>query len=119
MATAPRPGAMQRKQLAEAAVSFVIDGDTYTFRPVELTARVTRECREVTGLSPMGILGQLNGPNFTADLDVLAAFMWVCKRQSGEEVDFDELLDRVNLEWLATAEMTEDHSEPEEGSPEA
>lgn len=117
-AQAPRPGAGRRAAAADAAVSFEIGDRTFTFRVNELSGRLSKDCRQTTGYSPMQILGMMDGGALTADLDILAAFMWLCERQEGLAADYDELLDLVNIEWLSTYEKTEDHAEPDPDLPE-
>lgn len=63
---------------SDRVVRFEFNGATYTARPREVTPLLARECRLVTGYSPMQLM------SLAFDIDVLAAWVWLARRQAGE-----------------------------------
>lgn len=118
MANAPRPGAGRRADAEDAVASFNINGETYTFRFNDVTAKLVSESRRTTGFTPIQLLSAVTEDSLQ-DLDLVAALVWICRRQAGETVDYDALMDEVTYAWLDTFERTDEEAEVVVGSPEA
>lgn len=81
MAKAPRPGAGQRAKEARQVYKVTLDGEDHYLRMGEVTAIDTGELRRQTGFG-LRHLGYalLADP----DIDIVAAVVWLCRRQAGE-----------------------------------
>lgn len=81
MAKAPRPGAGKRAKAARQVYKVTIDGTDHFLRMGEVTAIETGELRRQTGFG-LRHLGYalLSDP----DIDIVAAVVWLCRRQAGE-----------------------------------
>lgn len=64
---------------SDRVVRFEFNGAVYAARPREVTPALARECRTVTGYSPMQLM------SLAFDIDVLAAWVWLSRRQAGEQ----------------------------------
>lgn len=116
MAQAPRPGASRRADASQSHFSFIVEGKTYTFRFDDISGRLVKECKDVTGYKPLALFQSLSTPA-DLDLDIIAAMIWVCQRQAGEEADFEALLDEVTYRWLESMEWTEEPAPEDPDSP--
>lgn len=117
MATAPRPGASSRAEAEQATASFKVNGETYTFRFNDITAKLVSECRKTTGFTPVQLFSAVSD-RALQDLDVVAALIWVARRQAGDAVDYDALLEEVTYSWLETFEPTDEEADEDPDSPE-
>lgn len=83
-------------------MTFHIDGVRYTLRPGQITGEDFRAYRHVTGQ---------NLPIFTANetemgLDVLAAMVWIARRQAGErKLSYLDVEKVLSLDVLQTLEV--------------
>ena len=82
----PIPG--KKKNTADVVVSLTVDGNTYEIRPSEIDGRLAMQIRRATGASLRSLL-EIAGDD--PDIDVIAALVWVARRQSGEDVEFDDV----------------------------
>lgn len=69
------------EQTTDPVLPFRLGDRRYVIKPNEITANLVRECRAETGYSPAELFGMLNQ---RMDLDVVAALIWVARRQGGE-----------------------------------
>jgi hypothetical protein len=81
MARAPRPGAGKRAAQQQNVYKVTLDGTTHFLRLGEVSAVETAELRRLTGFG-LRHLGYviLSDP----DIDVIAAVVWLARRQAGE-----------------------------------
>ena len=86
---------------------FTVNGANYSFR-VPLLAREERDLHQETGHRLAGLFPQLQSD---PGLDIVAAFIWIARRQRGEQtVTFDAVLDQLdaagpgNVTFAVTAE---------------
>ncbi len=110
MATAPEPGASRR---ADAHISISVDGTVYTMRPSELSAVDGAKVRAQTGMSLRSLL---SAAETDPDLDVIAAVVWLARRQAGEKITFDEVAEAIGYDAkIAPVETAaaEDEDSPE------
>ncbi len=107
MATAPRPGGTRREEAAKASVTITVDGVAHTFRPVEVSANMIGQLRRATGMS---LAECMEAAQKSPDLDVLAAMVWLARRQAGEAITYDEVADALTYD----TELEVDDAEPEE-----
>lgn len=119
MATAPRPGAGRRAAADEVTLTVNLDGEAYVFRPNDTTAKMAGELRRECGMSVNKIMAlAADDP----DLDVIAAVVFLARRQRGEKVTYDEVASAITYgSELDTSSTTGDAIEPGEvfDSPEA
>ncbi len=92
MAPAPDPGAARR---AAAHITISVDGTIYTMRPSELSAADGAKVRAATGMSLRSILA---AAQTDPDLDVIAAVVWLARRQAGENVGFAEVAEAIGYD---------------------
>ena len=125
MATAPRPGAIERAQAAQAGFRITVDGETLTLRVGDLGPADRMACRAETA-SAFGTsipLGEFLGDGFESDSIVV--LWWLARRKNGARrlklatvlADFPsdlDLGDRVVVEPLGDtpAEDDEDEDDP-------
>jgi hypothetical protein len=95
-------------------ITVSVDGVKYSLFPQELSARDTTDVRRATGMS-FRFLMEAAGKD--PDLDVVAAVVWLARRQAGESVTFDEVANAIGYD--ANIENVTDPVEPEPDSPEA
>lgn len=116
MATAPDPRKFAVEEAATRGsirVVLTVDDDDYTLRFGELTARDVRELRE-HGLTVSDVLTGVQ--SVVGSLDLFAAAVWLARRQAGEDVDFDKVIDGLRLDQVV-ASRDEDDAEPAEDFP--
>lgn len=118
MAKAPRPGSTRNTDPLRLVIT--VDGDRHVFCPDALTARQIGECRRQVGRTVRSLLAEVATD---ADIDTLAAFVWLAKLQRGERVDYATVADAITydadfgVETNAVADAEDDS--PEDDSPEA
>lgn len=80
---------------------FTVNGAPMQFR-APLKAREERDLRSATGYSLTGLFDQLQRQ---PGADLVAAFLWLCRRQTGATVSYDAVLDELDamdrLEFVA------------------
>lgn len=111
MATAPRPGVSRRQEAEKAHITVLVDGETYTLHPGELSALDSAALRRETGMS-VRLLLEAAGKD--PDLDVVAAIVWLARRQRGDSVSFDEVAAAIGYDTKVEAldEPVEDPDSP-------
>jgi hypothetical protein len=114
MATAPRPGAGARAAADQTVVTIKVDGETYEFRPGEVTARQVSEVRKETGMSVRAVMEQAQSD---PDLDTIGALIYLARCQRGEDVTVQEVY--KGLTYGVDLELEADTDDPEDDSPEA
>ncbi len=90
-----------------------VDDVEYTLRFGEVTARDVRELRS-HGLSVSDVLAGVQGT--ISALDQFAAAVWLARRQAGDNVDYDTLVDEFRLDQVIGS-RAEDDPEPVEEFP--
>jgi hypothetical protein len=111
------------EQTTDPVLPFRLGDRRYKIKPNEITANLTRECRAETGYSPMQLFSMLD-PRM--DLDVVAALIWLARRQGGEPAllrrgrvtvrlltDVEEGLTYDSLNDLELEEETEETPDPQ------
>jgi hypothetical protein len=111
MAEAPIPGAGKRAELEQANVSIRMDGEEFTMRMSDLTARDSAALRQATGMSLRYLLTAVGKD---PDLDAVAAVVWMARRQRGDDVTFDEVANEIGYEtkFETVDAPTEDQDSP-------
>lgn len=100
--------------MSDDRFTLLVDGKPYTLRPSEVSASLAGEFRRATGLSVRSLL-QMAGEDM--DLDVIAGFVWLARRQAGEKIIYAVVADSITYE---TEIDTDAEPEPEDAdSPEA
>ena len=112
MAKAPRPGSTRNAEPVQLVI--VVDGDRHVFEPDALTARQIGECRRQVGRTVRSLLDEVSTD---ADIDTLAAFVWLAKLQRGEQIDYEIVADRIGYDTEFDVETNADQAEDD--SPEA
>lgn len=112
MAKAPRPGGDK----ADTSITVSIDGVEYVCRPSDVTAKMAGQLRKESGMSVRAVMvAAADDP----DLDVIAALVWLARRQTGEKVTWDEVADAITYDSeIGSAEGDAPDEDPED-SPEA
>lgn len=109
MAKAPRPGSTRRGEPVQLVI--VVDGDRHVFCPDALTARQIGECRRQVGRTVRSLLDEVAAD---ADIDTLAAFVWLAKLQRGEHATYADVADSIgygtDFDVETNAERDEDDS---------
>ncbi len=90
MAKAPRPGSTRNIEPVRLVIN--VDGDEHVFTPDAITARQVGECRRQVGRTVKALLAEVSSD---ADIDTLAAFVWLAKLQRGENVTYLEVADAL------------------------
>ena len=85
---APKPGASRRARSAPADVTIKVDGSEYPVWLSELSALDSAALRAETGFSVRAVLAAASDD---PDLDVVAAIVWLSRRQAGDPVSFAEV----------------------------
>lgn len=111
------------EQTTDPVLPFRLGDRRYVIKPNEITASLVRECRAETGYSPAELFGMLD-PRM--DLDLVAALIWLARRQGGEPAllrrgrvttrlltDVEEGLTYDSLNDLELEEPTEEPSDPQ------
>lgn len=114
MATAPRPGAGLRAEAENTAVTIKVDGEIYTFRPTEVTARQSGAVRSATGRSLRSVLETAEDD---PDIDTIAVLVWLARLQAGErKLSYAEVAESIT--YGVQVESVDDEPEDDD-SPEA
>lgn len=90
MAKAPKPGSTRDSEPVELVI--IVDGDRHVFCPDALTARQIGECRRQVGRTVRSLLDEVSSD---ADIDTLAAFVWLAKLQRGEQIKYETVADAI------------------------
>jgi len=96
MATAPLPGTSRRAAADEVTLTVKVDGTPHTFRPTEMTARLVGDLRRATGMGVNGLMQLAIGDD--PDIDILAAIVWMARRQAGEAVTYETVADSITYD---------------------
>lgn len=112
MAKAPRPGSTRDAEPLRLVIN--VDGDEHTFTPDAVTARQVGECRRQVGRTVKALLDEVSSD---ADIDTLAAFVWLAKLQRGEAVTYAEVADALG--YGTDYGVTTNVVDVEDDSPEA
>lgn len=96
-----------------------LNGREYELRPHEVALKVETECRSETGLTPLFLY---NHPREQFGRDVIAALVWLARRQAGapavQQIGrrslrlWDEVTEEVSWAALGTFEWVGDDEEP-------
>jgi hypothetical protein len=81
---APQRGKSKTKDTAPDFI-VVVDGDEYPIHLNEISAFDATGLRHATGMSVAGVLSQLFSDGGDADIDLVAALVWLSRRQQGEQ----------------------------------
>ena len=96
-------------------IEVTVDGKAHQLALAELSIGLVKECRRVTGTPPMRIVALFQAGE--ADIDTLAAFVWLARRHNGERVTLDDV--ETGLSYDSDITMRFVNDEPEEAdSPE-
>ncbi len=94
----------------QPALTIDVNGKRYTMRTSEMTARDSALLRKQTGMSARLLLAAAAKD---PDLDVVAAIVWLARRQAGEaDVTFDEVAAEIGYDL--DIQQVDDESEDEE-----
>lgn len=77
-----------RSGFLESGLRITIDGETHELRMGDVTPALAGELRRRAGFG-FHTLTQVLATD--PDIDVLSAFVWLCRRIAGEQVQFDEV----------------------------
>lgn len=124
MATAPRPGAIERAQAAQRGFKITVDGESLTLRLGDLGPADRMACRAETGIP----LGDFLGEAFESDSIVI--LWWLARRKHGAPrlklanvlADFSsdlDLAERVSIEPLGDDTATEEDDDSGDPLPSA
>jgi hypothetical protein len=69
-------------------IEITVDNETYVVRQDEVTALDASQLRRATGYSFSGLM---QAAQTDADIDVIAAFVWLARRQRGEKITFEKV----------------------------
>lgn len=118
MATAPQPGASRRAAAAldDIAITVVVDDVAHVFRPGEMSALDASALRKEAGMSLRSLLSQINDD---PDLDVVAAIVWLARRQAGNPASFTEVAEAISYQSTISAGDDAPAVEEDPDSPEA
>lgn len=97
-----------------AVLTITIDGTEHKFRPSDVSAVQAGEVRKATGMSFKAILQMAMAD---PDIDVLAALVWMARRQAGEDVSYEEVAKSITYGTDVTT--SEDDDDEDTDSPEA
>jgi hypothetical protein len=118
MATAKKPGATRRAAQAQAAadmtMSFEYDGETFTIRPNDVSAKITGQLRRNTGFSMIGLM---SAAQQDFDSDVVAALLYLARRQRGENCSYDQIAESITLGTTAESFVDLEQEPDEEEDP--
>lgn len=95
MAQAPRPGAGRRAEAEATTITIKVDDETYTVRPSELNAKLAGQLRKESSMSVRSVMVAAGED---PDLDVIAALVWLARRQRGEDVSWDEVAEAISYD---------------------
>lgn len=91
---------------AAMTLSWVVEGKRYEIEVMDLNGLEWRDMKRETGLSEANLLrGALLEP---ADIEAVAAFVWVWRRREQPKLAYDDVLRTINLRVL----IPEDAEEP-------
>lgn len=109
-----RASEAKREDRMDLGVSLTVDGTEYVVREGDMTALDTMMLRRETGLSFVEILINLNR---SPDIDLVAALVWLARRQRGEQtLPYMAVATQINYD--SEIEVVEDEPGPE-SDPEA
>ncbi|HEY9391367.1 MAG TPA: hypothetical protein VIR27_16580 [Mycobacteriales bacterium] len=91
----------RRRSAIGAGVRVTLDGVAYTLHMGELSAMDASALRRETGMSVAGLLSAIQSD---PDIDILAAVVWLARRQDGDRVTFDEVASGIGYDSDLTTE---------------
>lgn len=99
-----------RQDELDMGVSVNVDGTVYTVTQGEMTSQLVMHLRRETGYSFRGLLvAAAKDP----DIDVVAALVWLARRQSGELLlSFDEVAEDIGYD--SDIDLVEPEADPPE-----
>jgi hypothetical protein len=83
-----------------AVIALRIDGSVHTVHVGELCALDAKDLRRQSGLS---LAATLKAAQEDPDLDVVAALVWLARRQRGEDVTFDDVAGELGYDAVIEA----------------
>ena len=109
-----------RKDALDVGMSVVLGDQTYTVRTGDLTSLDTMALRRATGYS---FIGLMRAAQKDADIDLIAALVWLARRTNGEPMlDYEEVAAEIDyasdFDIDVAGEDSED-ADDEAGLPEA
>jgi hypothetical protein len=111
MATAPKPGSTREPRV----VLVTVNGETYPFSPDEISAVDAASLRKATGMSLRSVL---DSATKDPDIDVVAALLWLSRRQNGEpNLPYDAVAAEVH--YTSKFELSSGTHDEDDDSPEA
>lgn len=113
MAKAPRPGSTRSSDPLRLVIN--LDGVEHVFTPDALSARQIGECRRQVGRPVSALIAEVQSG--TADIDTLAAFVWLARVQNGEKTTYVEVADAIS--YASEFEVETNAVDDEDDSPEA
>lgn len=121
MANAPNPQKVARKKAkaeaeASSELTIVVDGVKYPLRLDEFSAKDAGALRKACGLSIRGCIAALQTD---PDLDIIAALVWLSRRQQGETVSYDEVAEELGYDSEVDYVANVDAADEDLDSPEA
>lgn len=93
-----------------------VEGKAYDLEREAMNIALIKECRAATGYAPMTLANMFGRGE--GDLDVLAAFIWLARRQAGEKVKLADVEQALSYETEVTIEyVTEGTSDADPEAP--
>lgn len=125
MSNTQRPAARKPSRSADkkasdaldSGVRFIVGDQVHEVRIGEITPRLAREVRRETGSTVMQLIEEVGE---AADLDTIAALIWIARRIQGENVTFDDI--DIDYGTVMSDDFQVDVAGPDEegdGGPEA
>jgi len=101
---------MAKKKATALHLSF--DGKSYPYIPGDITARMRRQVRQVTGI-PVLQAERAMSDRESIDLDMALVMFYAGALLAGDDPNFEALLDEVTQDNPITAEYREVEDDPE------
>jgi hypothetical protein len=106
------------KQADSPGMQIEFEGRTYVVRESDLTPRLVAELRSETGFA--GWVGLATEARRGVDLDVIAAYIWLARRMTGEVIAYQSVLDGMSYSADLDVKVEDKRTKAAEGdSPEA
>lgn len=95
--------------MGDKALVFTVDGKRHELNLEEITGRDAKEFRTTTGTAFRRAVTMFVTAPDDVDIDIIAGIIWLARRQAGETVDYDAVLESVNYgtDFAAVAEEVE------------
>lgn len=106
----------KRDDALDQGAKITVDGSEYVVRAGDLSALDSRALRKEVGVSFIQLINELQSD---ADIDSIAAIMWLARRIKGEvTLRYDEVAAEVGYDVLETIEFSEPGAEDATEDPE-